>query len=638
GLCFAAGLLAAMGQPRAVEPVDWSRIGTAVRSYIPGSTAAGPSAAAAATSAARTGYGGDDSRLGGPVAPDDGVVFTAVTGRVTYWRGESKSVYTGKGWTQPADAATDTLQPSGVTDGVSPASGDVSPVVASGSSSDANQPAYFYEELSSLTLQPELVVQEVQLADGAPNDRLFAGGVIVAADSLRSKSGGSILASQVKAEGDATAFTLPTGTGLDSLASYRIVSALSDRDPEALRHAGDAYPLEVASTNLQLPDTLPERVKELARKITVGFDNPYDKVEAVREYLSKTYVYSMDKAKMPDKDADFVDDFLFNTKTGYCDYFSTAMAVLLRAEGIPARWVKGYAPGETTGSAPGSAINGGESPATGSFAPSVTSTTLSTADLSTGTPEEPVYAVTVRNRDAHSWVEVYFPGAGWVSFDPTPARTAESKDASTAVPAIGVPANEGADHGKPGWKGWEEAAKDKLDGFLINLYLTDWKNPFRTMGDWLSQAGRHLSGLADTSAALPYLFATAGLLTVLLITFLIQRVVTNRKPIVPTYGDEADSPRLITSAGYRLYNESVQKELERRWRRIFRRYGQKKPSETLQEYVTSRVEIHMDCRKALTELALLTDAIRFDSRMAPTGSLKDQIAALGATSIARHKR
>ncbi|MBM9834622.1 transglutaminase domain-containing protein, partial [Enterococcus faecalis] len=80
---------------------------------------------------------------------------------------------------------------------------------------------------------------------------------------------------------------------------------------------------------------------------------------------------------------DYVDQFLFESQVGYCDNFSTAMVVLLRSLEIPARWAKGFSPG---------------SPAT----------------------ENGITTYTVRNLNAHSWVEVYFDGYGWVPFEPTP--------------------------------------------------------------------------------------------------------------------------------------------------------------------------------------------------------------------------
>ena len=118
-------------------------------------------------------------------------------------------------------------------------------------------------------------------------------------------------------------------------------------------------------------------------ELTENEANWYDKVKAVENYFNRAeFVYSKENIPYPSENQDYVDQFLFETKIGYCDNFSTSMVVLLRAAGIPARWAKGYTEGERT-------IYQGDS----------------------------VYEVT--NNNAHSWVEVYFSGIGWVPFEPT---------------------------------------------------------------------------------------------------------------------------------------------------------------------------------------------------------------------------
>ncbi|WP_427181920.1 transglutaminase TgpA family protein [Paenibacillus sp. TC-CSREp1] len=156
-------------------------------------------------------------------------------------------------------------------------------------------------------------------------------------------------------------------------------------------------PASIRRKDLQLPDTLPQRVKDLAAEIMGTSETRYDAVQAVRSYLQANARYSLD-TRMPPRGRDFVDDFLFVTRAGYCNHFSTAMVVLLRAEGIPARWVKGYAPGQADPQVPGRVI--------------------------------------VTQADAHSWVEVYFPGVGWMPFEATPGfDAAQAGDASAAASA-----------------------------------------------------------------------------------------------------------------------------------------------------------------------------------------------------------
>lgn len=135
---------------------------------------------------------------------------------------------------------------------------------------------------------------------------------------------------------------------------------------------------------LQLPDTLPQRVRDLAVDITADQESVYDQAKAIEQYFrTNGFVYSQNNVAVPEGETDYVDQFLFDTKVGYCDNFSTSMVVLLRSAGIPARWVKGFAPGEVIETENG----------------------------------EQVFQVT--NNNAHSWVEAYLPGIGWMNFEPT---------------------------------------------------------------------------------------------------------------------------------------------------------------------------------------------------------------------------
>ncbi len=134
-------------------------------------------------------------------------------------------------------------------------------------------------------------------------------------------------------------------------------------------------------TYLQLPEDLPKRLVELANGLVMGSTTPYDRVRAIESYLRKV-PYSLDVPEPP-KDQDVVDYYLFDLKQGYCDYSASALVVLARAAGIPARLVMGYAQGAYDA-------------------------------------QNQVYVVT--EADAHSWPEVYFTGIGWVEFEPTAAQ------------------------------------------------------------------------------------------------------------------------------------------------------------------------------------------------------------------------
>ncbi len=164
--------------------------------------------------------------------------------------------------------------------------------------------------------------------------------------------------------------------------TYRADSFISTANAAALREANVVYPPWVVERYLQLPEDIPERVISLARDLTATEPTPYDRAVALESHLRNTYPYTLN-VELPPPNQDVVDYFLFDLKKGYCDYYASAMTVLARASGLPARYVIGYAPG-------------------------------------TYVPEEAYYVVT--EADAHAWVEIYFPGFGWVEFEPTAGR------------------------------------------------------------------------------------------------------------------------------------------------------------------------------------------------------------------------
>lgn len=160
---------------------------------------------------------------------------------------------------------------------------------------------------------------------------------------------------------------------------YEGVSILPVARPVQARYAGTDYPEEIRSTYLQLPPELDPRIPALAKKITSGVGDPYDQSLAMESYLRTNFTYSLNLTGKPGMDP--LAHFLFEAKSGHCEYFATSMAIMLRTLGIPSREVNGFLPGEYNDV-------GGD--------------------------------YIVRASDAHSWVEAYFPGNGWLTFDPTP--------------------------------------------------------------------------------------------------------------------------------------------------------------------------------------------------------------------------
>lgn len=159
---------------------------------------------------------------------------------------------------------------------------------------------------------------------------------------------------------------------------YTVISVPPEPTVRDLRSAPDLMPPDLAERYTALPDTVPQRVRDLAQQLTAGAETRYDRAKAIEEYL-RTFTYTLD-VPLPPPDRDVADYFLFELQKGFCDYYATAMVVMARAAGVPARYASGYAQG--------------------------------TYDF-----ERERWQVTELN--AHSWVEVYFEGIGWVEFEPT---------------------------------------------------------------------------------------------------------------------------------------------------------------------------------------------------------------------------
>ncbi|MFC7176188.1 transglutaminase domain-containing protein [Halosegnis marinus] len=172
--------------------------------------------------------------------------------------------------------------------------------------------------------------------------------------------------------------------------SYTVVSRVPTAVPTELRSAGTDYPEDVVDRYTALPGNLPDRVEARTSRITGNATNPYDTARVVEQWLSNNRGYSLDVDR---PSGNVADAFLFEMEEGYCTYFATTMAVMLRTQGIPARFAVGYTAGERVA-----------------------------ADR-----------WVARGLNAHAWVEVFFPEQGWIRFDPTPAGPASrpSRSAST---------------------------------------------------------------------------------------------------------------------------------------------------------------------------------------------------------------
>ncbi|MGE5629634.1 MAG: transglutaminaseTgpA domain-containing protein [Caulobacteraceae bacterium] len=160
---------------------------------------------------------------------------------------------------------------------------------------------------------------------------------------------------------------------------YIVKSLTPYIDPEKLKKVGfEELGGQEKKQYTELPNTITDRVKKLANDITKDYNNNFDKAMAIESYLRGHYKYTLEPSRLPDR-REFVDYFLFEGKEGYCTYYATSMAVLLRASGIPGRYVEGF-----ISRYEGSAVRN------------------------------------VRGTDAHAWAEAYFDGYGWITFEATP--------------------------------------------------------------------------------------------------------------------------------------------------------------------------------------------------------------------------
>jgi transglutaminase-like putative cysteine protease len=205
--------------------------------------------------------------------------------------------------------------------------------------------------------------------------------------------------------------------------SYRILSDRSTTPIEELRTDNKKYSSD-AERFLELPENIDPRIGKLAVQVTSAYSNRYDKATAIEQYLQTNFGYTLElKAGGPDPLA----DFLFNVREGHCEYFATAMAIILRTQGIATRVVNGFHQGDYN----------------------------ETADI-----------YVVRQKNAHSWVEVYFPRSDtWVKFDPTP------------------PAGQIAPSGEVGFTGTINKYLEALETYWIQYFVSYDKREQRSLAN-----------------------------------------------------------------------------------------------------------------------------------------------------------
>ncbi|MBM2832706.1 MAG: hypothetical protein HW414_1758, partial [Dehalococcoidia bacterium] len=351
--------------------------------------------------------GNETLRLQGTTSLGDGVLFVVGSEEPYFWREKSFDTYTSQGWLQssvvgrdlPARGSgsetslamraevfhkvklkvrTDILLTAGIPLRVSvPYSAGVVPpmsydIVLSQPLSAASLP----EDMASVVRQAEALGKEA-VTERAIRELLPPGVEVLSVERKEGQVTGMTLRRKQN-EGD-DIVSLRARRFFSPEQDYAVLSSVSVAGPASLRSAGEVYPSLVLERYLQLPAQLPARVRTLAREVAGREITSYDRARAIKVYLHQI-PYGL-SVNAPPRGRDPVDYFLFSSRMGYCEYYASAMTVMLRSLGVPSRLVIGFTPGEW---------NRGKQ------------------------------LFVVRERNYHAWTEVYFPGYGWIAFDPTP--------------------------------------------------------------------------------------------------------------------------------------------------------------------------------------------------------------------------
>ncbi len=237
-------------------------------------------------------------------------------------------------------------------------------------------------------------------------------------------------------------FALPLDTPIYDRIKYMAHSNMPENDPQDIRAAWDRADRKIVKKlmveYLFLPSDM-DRVAGLARQVVRDQENPYDQALLIQRYLETNYSYSLTRSRMQEKTP--LEDFLFRDKRGHCEYYATALAVMLRTLGVPTRLVGGFQRGIWN-------------------------------------PYEKYYRV--RQSDAHSWVEVYCPEFGWVEFDPTPAASITYNEQFGLLSRL---------------QELLDSMRFRWNRYVVDLKLEDQLNAAKNLQDRGADVGRRLSNL-----------------------------------------------------------------------------------------------------------------------------------------------
>lgn len=316
-------------------------------------------------------YPQGQNQLGGTATPTDHPVMLVKTPRRTYLRGSVKNEYTGRMWVDTL-AGRRYLWTSRQWQNKRTETFDMAlPEGALGEDSGLMASAQVSVQLLDSNASSLFVPQRVRI--------LNPGGELIP----HFNTGSEIFVTRDLEAGDTYTVTAPLMTAGDAGLSTLIAACEKSADP---------HYAQIMQDYTALPAHLQTQLYDLAREICAGTESAYDRAFAIQNYLSRNFRYTLEVEPQPEN-IDFVSSFLLKTREGYCTYFASAMTVLCRMAGLPARYVEGYL----------------------------------------AEPDENGHAY-VTGLNAHAWTEVYFSGFGWLTFDATPAQSRASTPPEDQLP------------------------------------------------------------------------------------------------------------------------------------------------------------------------------------------------------------
>lgn len=499
-----------------------------------------------------TGFSGNSQRLGGPVRPNNVIVMDVKASKRTYLRGAAYSWYENNAWAQTDNRQDYTLSDEVGEDNretytgwsfipvdkmfasVSEEDKELLTNLSEGKLNDVLFPTYSldikYRNMTTRTVfMPLKSVMPIKKGDNsdlaliqdmngtAVTDKKLPTGSEYHFDYIQPMYGepmlkkaltfsrqglyqeaASVLMSEVEElNNKMSAFLSNNAPSQQDNTDY---SQLNNRKSEIILKLNDLNALIgraalIEAEYTKLNENIPQRVKDLAADLTKDSKSDYEKVVSIENYLRNQFTYNLNARYIPEGE-DFVDYFLFQDPQGYCTYFATSMTVLLRSLHIPARYVEGYVLPEEAN-------------------------------------DEDVYTIT--NKHAHAWVEVYFEGFGWLTFEPT-AIYAEAMDYRVTSESLGA-----ANYYSPTLEEIMERYRmdDDIPGY-IPLEPIDYRPPFN-FNQYLDKIPWILAGLVVLALMINLIFAAIGQLR--------MKWIKNSKKVIILYETMI---KWLSHAGYEI--------------------------------------------------------------------------------------